>query len=76
MDDTPRVPRMDLESRLERLNDKLDILETRLERIVAETEAMKTQIANLESSFLDEIAHSAKTKFDNFRDYLADKIKP
>ena len=76
MDDSPKVPRIDLSDRLNKLNDKLDELETRLEKSLMEIQDMQAHMEQLESSFLDEIAQSAKTKFDNFRDYLASKIKP
>lgn len=37
---------------------------------------LKFRIDQLENSFIDEVFKSTKTKFDDFRSYLADKIMP
>ena len=67
---------LEITMRLEQLNSRLDGLEERTVRMSIELEEMKTAVDHLEASFLDEFAKSAKSKFDNFRDYLASKIKP
>jgi hypothetical protein len=63
-------------NRLAKLDGKLDELEEYTAKMSLDLEEMKVAVDHLEASFLDEIAKSAKTKFDSFRDYLASKIKP
>lgn len=66
----------DILERLDRLDAKLYELEGHLAKAAVDIEELKAAVDHLETSFLDEIAKSAKTKFDSFRDYLASKIKP
>jgi len=37
---------------------------------------LKYRVECLERSFLEEVTQSAKHKFDDFRDYIAEKIRP
>jgi len=70
------TPRVSIAERLNQISEKLSSFEKALYDNQMEIDHLKSRIDQLEGSFLDEIAKSAKTKFDSFRDYLASKIKP
>jgi len=59
------------------MNEKesLTAIHVKLTELKKEIDDIKNQIEELKTSFLNELTESAKSKFDSFRNYLADKLK-
>ena len=69
-------PQTSVTERLEKLESSLVSLEKTIHDNQLAIDSLNLRMEQLEDSFLDELFKSTKTKFDNFRSYLADKLKP
>jgi len=71
-----KKPQTSVTERLEKLESSLVSLEKTIHDNQLAIDSLNLRMEQLEDSFLDELFKSTKTKFDNFRSYLADKLKP
>lgn len=62
--------------RIKILEDKVSSLEESLYKDQVAIDSLNLRMEQFENSFLDEVVKSTKSKLDEFRNYLADKLKP